>query len=649
MKTKTYRNIEDARSRFAAADNVLVQVFTEAIDADAIAGLVKRVRSALPQAVVIGMTTDLAIDKGRLLDGETLFVVSSFEQSRVRTALAEHDGGLDKALPACFGALLDAAQETPKAAIVLATAFSFDGDEVARKIAAIMPGVTIAGGLASDHRTFSQTFVFNESGVTSDGFAVAMLHGEALKVGSYYDLNWRGLGKKFRVTGAKGNRVYTLDGLPALEVYRRYLGAEVQNKMPAIGLEFPLMQEANGVTYARAVMKVHDDGSLTFAGGVAEGSEVQFGFADIENMLDRATYCDRVLASHSVETIFVYSCIARYTLVGEAIETETLQMQHIAPTAGAFTYGEFFHDAQSGQNRLFNQSMTALLLSEGGVPRLEQKARPFRTTAEMTYAKVLSHFIHEMTSDLEEAYESEKRSKEIMLRQARQATMGEIIEMIAHQWRQPLNIVALTLQELYIKGSLRTLDTTSLESLYNKANASIQYLSETIDDFRDFFKPDADNRPEPFAIASFVKDINLLIAGLLKQRRVHLTISIGEECTLISRKNELKQVLMNLITNAVEAMEGHRESGRRIDLKCRRTEAGVIFEVCDNAGGISRSIINRIFEPYFTTKGAHNGTGLGLYIVSQIVEKSLDGTVRVENAKEGACFTVELPDLPSQG
>ena len=642
MKTKTYRCIEDAKSKFTQSPHVLVQIFTVAIDTETIETLIERVRKVLPQAAVIGMTTDLAIDKGRLLVGETLFVISSFESSRVRTLLTNHPRDVDGSVSDAFGKLLGAELGTPKAAILMVSAFSLDGDEVAKAAAKAAPGLTIAGGLASDHRTFSKTYVFNESGITHDGFVVAMLYGDALQVGSYYDLNWRGLGRKFRVTEAKGNRVYTLENEPTIDVYRRYLGSEVRDKLPAIGLEFPLIQEEEGVTVARAVMKVHDDGSLTFAGGIKEGMEVQFGFADIENMLDDANRHNRVLASHSVESIFVYSCIARYTLVGEAIESETLQMQHIAPTAGAFTYGEFFHDAMSKNNRLFNQSMTALLLSEGGLPRLEQKQQRKRDSAETTYARVLSHFIHEMTSDLEAAYEAEKTSKEIMLRQARQATMGEIIEMIAHQWRQPLNIVALTLQELYIKGSLGSLDPETLESLYSKANASIQYLSETIDDFRNFFKPD--NQPETFEIAALIEEIGLLLAGLMKRHKVAFNVSFEGECRIVSRRNELKQVIVNLINNAVEAMPDHRETGRRVDFSCRRNGNTFVFEVCDNAGGIDASIIDRIFEPYFTTKGEHNGTGLGLYIVSQIVDKSLNGEIDVKNSADGACFTLRLPD-----
>ena len=642
MKTKTYRRIEDALPKFSAARHVLVQVFTEAIAADAIAGLIERVTKALPQAAVIGMTTDLAIEKGRLMDEGTLFVVSSFEHSRVRTLLVDHPDDIDKAVSGSFEKLLDRKGKAAKAAIILATAFSLDGDRLAKAAAKAAPDLTIAGGLASDHRTFSQTFVFNESGITHDGFTIAMLYGDGLQVGSYYDLNWRGLGKKFRVTSAEGNRIYLLDNEPTINVYRRYLGPEVRNKLPAIGLEFPLVQEEDGMTVARAVMKVHDDGSLTFAGGIREGAEVQFGFADIENMLDDSGRRKKVLASHSVESIFVYSCIARYTLVGKAIESETLQMQHLAPTAGAFTYGEFFHDAANKNNRLFNQSITALLLSEGGVPRLEQKARRTLPTAEATYARVMSHFIHEMTSDLEAAYEAEKTSKAIMLRTARQATMGEIIEMIAHQWRQPLNIVALTLQELYIKGSLGTLDAASLESLYGKANASIQYLSETIDDFRNFLKPDI--APEAFSVATLIEEIGVLLAGVMRRHGVRLNVSIAEECPIVSRKNELKQVLVNLINNAVEAMQMYRERGGVVDFYCHREVHRIVIQVCDNAGGIDGSIMERIFEPYFTTKAEQNGTGLGLYIVAQIVEKSLGGRIAVENRADGACFTIVLPD-----
>jgi signal transduction histidine kinase len=395
------------------------------------------------------------------------------------------------------------------------------------------------------------------------------------------------------------------------------------------------------VQVARAVMQVHDDGSLTFAGAIVEGDEVQFGFADIENLLDDSNRKYDILASRSVESIFVFSCIARYTLVGKEIEAETLQMQHIATTAGAFTYGEFYHDASLGRNLMLNQTMTALALSEGGTPKLQQKRQRRRHSSEATYARALSHFLHEVTGELERALQSERHSKEMMVKQSRQATMGEMIEQIAHQWRQPLNVVALTLQDLYIKGQLGVLDSATLESLYSKANSSIQYLSETIDDFRNFLKPDV--APESFDLNDFFLQMEPLLAGLLSSKGVQMDVSVQGKCELFSRKNELRQVVVSLINNAVEAMQDIPKKDRRITIECRHAFDKVIIQICDSGPGISEDIIHRIFDPYFTTKSKQNGTGLGLYIASQIVQKSLEGTLEAKSTEEGACFMVSIP------
>ena len=640
MKTKTYTSIEKVHPSFKEASEVLVQIFTALIDAESIEATLARVKEILPHACIIGMTVDMSIDKGRLLRDETLFIVSRFEKSRVKSMLLPRPDTDFDVTKNAFVSLAAATDQPPKTAIVLANAFAFDSDRLMRSISQVLPMLTIAGGLASDHRTFSQTYVFTEEGISGDGVATAMLYGETLQVGTHFDLNWRGLGKKFTVTSAKGNRLYTLDNEPAIDIYRRYLGPEVYAKLPRIGLEFPLLFQDGNLPVARAVMQVHDDGSLSFAGGIAEGKEVQFGFADIENLLDDPNRHHGILASQSVESIFIYSCIARYTLIGKEIEAETLQMQHIATTAGAFTYGEFFHDASMGCNRVFNQTMTALALSEGGTPRLEQKIQRRRTSAEATYGRVLSHFMHEMTGELERAYEAEKRSKEMMVQQSRQASMGEIIEMIAHQWRQPLNIAALGLQDIYIKAQLGTLDNEVLESLYGKVNASIQYLSQTIDDFRDFMKPDI--KPEPFEMQALFNEVELLMSGVLKKYNVALGVE-NDSCELVSRKNELMQVLLNLMNNAVDAMRGREQKDGRLQVLCRRRQASVVIEICDNAGGIDPAILDRIFEPYFTTKSEQNGTGLGLYIASQIVEKNLHGTLGVRNREDGACFTIVLP------
>jgi signal transduction histidine kinase len=285
--------------------------------------------------------------------------------------------------------------------------------------------------------------------------------------------------------------------------------------------------------------------------------------------------------------------------------------------------------------------MTVLGLSEREVPPAQINpvihTRDARTSI---HSRAMSHFVQEITADMEKALEAEKMSKEIMLHQSRQATIGETIEIIAHQWRQPLNIIALVLQDIYIKGELSLLTPEILETQYDKANSALQYLSQTIDDFRDFMQPD--NEVDAFELESVFNDASGLVSGLLKKHQIALEDEGSPELTIHNKKNALLQVLLILLYNAIDAVKRNRTDDRRIALSAKHEHGQIILQVCDNGGGVLPEHLSSIFEPYFTTKGKRHGTGMGLYIAASLAKHYLQGDLTVHNSEEGACFTLSL-------
>lgn len=226
-----------------------------------------------------------------------------------------------------------------------------------------------------------------------------------------------------------------------------------------------------------------------------------------------------------------------------------------------------------------------------------------------------------------------------LISQSRHALMGEMISMIAHQWRQPLSTMSAISANLMLDTQMGLLKEESLKSELSKFEQIISHLSQTITDFNDFFK--SDKIKQKSDLSKVVYEAMELIAFRLKNIRVVTDIDNIEPFNLY--RNELLQVLINIINNAIDALEEHevKEPAITISLKQKGPHTPILITVKNNGAAIDEHIMPRIFEPYFSTKDK-NGTGLGLYIVKTIVDKHLEGTIHATNFDDGCSFTITL-------
>lgn len=234
-----------------------------------------------------------------------------------------------------------------------------------------------------------------------------------------------------------------------------------------------------------------------------------------------------------------------------------------------------------------------------------------------------------------------RKKDELFVQQSRLAALGEMIEQIAHQWRQPLNTLSLINQNLYFKRQLGECSEESFDESHEQFQEHLQYMSKTIDDFRNYYKMDKHKQAEDMAE---VAEIALrLSAVLLNDAKIKGHIDNQTTKKVVLAKNEMIQVLMNLIKNSHDAiLERHIDSGE-INIKIFDREAFIELWVEDNAGGIDESIMDKIFTIYFTTKSENLGTGLGLHMCRYIIEESFGGSIVVENTQQGAKFIIRLP------
>lgn len=230
---------------------------------------------------------------------------------------------------------------------------------------------------------------------------------------------------------------------------------------------------------------------------------------------------------------------------------------------------------------------------------------------------------------------------ELMIAQSRQAAMGEMVSMIAHQWRQPLAIIAMAVNNLKIDIELEEEITPEfLNKMGDNIQNQTQYLSHTIEDFRNFLKPNT--KREIASACTIMANAMKMVQKSLENNDIALDIKNDCHGEILTFPNQLLQVFLNLINNAKDVFEEREITGAKIRISISEYDEFVTISICDNGGGISEEILPRLGVPYVSSKSL-NGTGLGIYMSKIIVEKHLLGKISWENKDDGACFMIELP------
>ncbi|HEY3309159.1 MAG TPA: transporter substrate-binding domain-containing protein [Desulfuromonadaceae bacterium] len=236
--------------------------------------------------------------------------------------------------------------------------------------------------------------------------------------------------------------------------------------------------------------------------------------------------------------------------------------------------------------------------------------------------------------------EKNREQDRIMIHQGRLAAMGEMIGNIAHQWRQPLNNIGLLIQGLEIDFRDQALTAESMRLQVSKCMSLINYMSGTIDDFRNFYRPN--KRKEPFVVSDAVDRVLSLVKATLNNQGIILNVIGNGAGSVDGYVNEYSQVLLNIINNSKDALLESSRKDPIITVCCDKLGEKSVVTIHDNAGGVSDIVIDKIFDPYFTTKEQAQGTGIGLYMAKMIIEKNMHGLLTVSNTDEGALFRIEV-------
>ncbi len=232
-----------------------------------------------------------------------------------------------------------------------------------------------------------------------------------------------------------------------------------------------------------------------------------------------------------------------------------------------------------------------------------------------------------------------EKKNELLIHQAKMATMGEMIGVIAHQLKQPINVISLCCEDVKYTHMYSKIDDEFIEDFTKNTSEQIDYLSTTIENFRDFFNPNKTKRQ--FSLLEVIDKSTNLLLKQIEKHNVEFNIDVPNDNMVYGVDTELEQVILNLITNALDVFDEKNIENRKITIKSLSKQNVTIFSFEDNAGGIPDELISQIFDPYYTTK--ETGTGTGLYMVKLVIKTSFKGELKVSNTQEGLKYTIALP------
>ncbi|AXX87657.1 Cache sensor-containing two-component system histidine kinase [Malaciobacter marinus] len=256
-------------------------------------------------------------------------------------------------------------------------------------------------------------------------------------------------------------------------------------------------------------------------------------------------------------------------------------------------------------------------------------------------SKELMQLNQNLEKKVKEEVSKNREHEQLLVQKSRFIALGEMISNIAHQWRQPLSELSSILMFIKFKYSMNGLDEQIMQQKSQEAEKVIDYMSHTIDDFRNFFMPKKDK--ETFLLNSAVESVITILSSALSSNKIKITINIDENLKVNTYLNEFEQVVLNLLSNAKDILILNKINKPNIKIFARENENDISLFIHDNGKGIAVEPIEKIFEPYFTTKSDSDGTGIGLYMSKIIVEKNIKGKLRVQNVNDGARFEIVIP------
>ncbi len=526
------------------------------------------------------------------------------------------------------------------------------------------------GGATSKSPTVLSTFVFHNGKIYDKAIILIFLHGENLSVELYQAFDWKPISKKKKITKAENSTIYMMDNNPALDIYRKYFPNIESDK--SVFLQVPLYITKGNISYTVHILDTDTNNqSIITSQPLQNGDIVQLSIGNYNTMMNRIQEIYNFLSNTPAQALWIGACISYEYGFRIPIKHYVSNIKSNNHIFGYTTVQEYFNE-ENHPNTFHNHSFVMAAISESAdkyidlVEYKDDNITPFEIANKNLYSimhktanelnrltenleirieqrtKELKELNAELQVRIDDAVREVKRQTAIMSQQARLASMGEILENIAHQWRQPLNSVSWILNDIKFKLELGKKDEIDIDEVAKKINNSIQFMSNTVDDFRRFV--DKSDMAQTFNLRKTIESTIKIIEDTLKQLNIKVTLDCDKNITYKGYENDIKHTIMNLLNNARDAFEEKGIKNGKISIRVYHEKDELIITVQDNAGGIPKPILKNIFEPYFTTKHKTKGTGLGLYMTKNMIDR-VHGTIEAFSIlNQKTTFVIKLPD-----
>ncbi|MGB6329605.1 MAG: HAMP domain-containing sensor histidine kinase [Halarcobacter sp.] len=254
---------------------------------------------------------------------------------------------------------------------------------------------------------------------------------------------------------------------------------------------------------------------------------------------------------------------------------------------------------------------------------------------------MMNNMIDNLEFKIQNEISKRLEQEQILIQQSKLASMGEMIGNIAHQWRQPLSQISAIHMNMLATYEFNEFTEEYLNEKIDEADLLTSYMSQTISDFQNFFNPKGEK--ELFSVKEACEKAYFIVKSALIYHSIEVTFNVVDDEEVNGYKNEYSQVVLNILSNAKDILLERKIQNPKIEIIIKSGEGYNILKIEDNAGGIKEDILDKIFEPYFTTHHKTQGTGIGLYMSKNIIEREMKGFINVKNTKIGACFTIKIP------
>ena len=636
--------------------------------------LIKDLETLFPKATIVGMQSFTSFMSHQVYDFKTEPIISviEFESSRISSVVLDLNEHYTKGEPLKPDMVLLETYLEPdtKAMEVLS---SYDEDHTSAYINTIgleFGHLKIFGGGATTNYSESTTsHVFHNGKVYDKAVIFIFMHGENLNVELFQAFDWKPISKKKKITKTSGSDIFTIEQSPALDIYKKYFPTIETDS--SVFFQVPLYITKNNISSTSHILKSDfSNQSIQTTQILQEGDVVQLSIGNYNAMMNRTQEIYDFLKETPTQALWIGTSIS-YEYGFRIPINHYLSTIKSSNHVFGYSTAQEYYNTENQPNTYHNHTFIMASISESNSEFIKLKEQtdsnisPFEVANKNLYSIMhktanelnlltenLENMVNQRTKQLENlnkelqikidhAVRKEKRQNAVMNQQSRLASMGEILENIAHQWRQPLNTVSWIMNDTLVKAKLGRSDEIDIEKLAKRVNQSVQFLSETIEDFRRFV--DHSDMAQTFNVKKVINSTVMLIRETLIRSQIDIELDCPDDITYKGFENDIKHVIMNLINNARDAFEDRKIKGGLIYIRVYHEKDELIIAVRDNAGGIPKNILKNIFEPYFTTKHKTKGTGLGLYMSKNLIEKVGGSMEVISIMNKKTTFIIKLP------